>query len=218
MSTKTAKQATKEIEWGKIRPDLKRISAKSGTRPALISAYNDGTHVNVTDTHVALRIEKEAITGSPIGPDEGIDVHTGEEMKGSYPELRRLFPTSDAKSEITLDKSQVNEMKKAFERMGVLVKSKKNHPVKWAVYGETAKLSVYNEEDGSTANDVVDHGKHANFHEVHVNYKLINNVLTFAKKTMVAGDEITVKFYGQHRPILIEGNAWQALVLPIRMY
>lgn len=220
----------KQAKWDALLPDFRRFAA--GKRLAAIQAKRsviyksttcvqyDGTYLNATDCHRAIRIKSEYVE-LPQADTFLYCVRDDEYKTLNYPEMNRLYPT-EFQSEIFIPYDRLKELRKALNIIHEYAKQrdiKNNTTLFEATNDGIIRLSTWKSDVSETIGGFQVSGLESV--KFYVNSGYLKDALITANKlkryTGTSG--IYLKLNGRMRPVVITDNAmYEMLVLPIRTY
>lgn len=205
-----------------VKPFVGSLREKSANRPILKTALITETHIIATDSHRLIRIKHNETVTTPYLHHFKKEI-SGDYEASSYPDTSRLMPDPSNAEKIL--KINVLDWLEGHDIMKVAAKEHKNeiihlkgrnlevNAVKTFINkkGKEVKLPGFNQISSSYTLD-----DDTTIEEVAYNCSYMLDSLKVFKKEKVK--DVTLYFYGKHRPMYFVGGDIEALILPVRSY
>lgn len=211
------------IELEKIMPDFRRFAAnKSASRKVLQNIKIADGYVSATDSHKAIRINREHIN-MEVGGNDLINTITGKlssdtDFQG-YPELGRLFPV-EHRTELSMRKGDLKGFRDVLKRALTYIEKDRQgiKRIELALIDGIAKLQIEKSEEIIFSEDLDVTSSGDDLEILLDGTKLSDILITINKLRKLSGEDerITFGFSGNKRPIIItDRKSYEVLLCPV---
>lgn len=221
---------TKQITFVQLMKEFTKYVATSKTRPVLQCVSFDGETFTATNSHVMLKVNKEAVSDIPKEVFAGClynpKIMQFVTLESKYPETKRLLPNiNNIQTEINLDghlNNLIKEMKELCKTDRIISAMTPSNQITILdtgnKYDSKLSLSIKGEIDNNKINiEKIVSGKPV---LLHLNAKYLINALGTCKKLSKLNDnKCTLNIIGRFTPMNFrQENVFDLIVLPVRVY
>lgn len=196
-----------------IKHAEKVTKTATNSRPILKGVYHaENGQVFVTDSYRLYRFNY----GYSNGESFTSDIKTGKHIEGNYPDVSRIIPENDAQVTLDIDVAKTLVVTKSLQTAAKALSDSKNYTlVQLEHIDDNYLLTV-----GKLKNDFISSYKLAPYigeavESIAIQSQFLIDALTLFKE---AGEtSVTLKLYGQYRPITISSSDVTTLIVPVRV-